>query len=45
LERHRAMQHRGLVLYAGTAAAFICAAIVILALQGTISQFVRGLLA
>jgi len=45
LERRRATQQRGVVLYVGTAVAFVCAAIAIMALQGTISQFVRGLLA
>jgi polysaccharide chain length determinant protein (PEP-CTERM system associated) len=45
LQKHRAMQHRGLVLYVGTAAALVCTTIAILALQGTISQYVRVLLA
>jgi capsule polysaccharide export protein KpsE/RkpR len=45
LEKNRAMQHRGLVLYVGTAAALICTTIAILALQGTISHYVRGMLA
>ena len=43
--KHRATQHRSLVLYVGTATAFVCAAIALLALQGMISQLVRGLLA
>jgi protein tyrosine kinase modulator len=44
LQKYRATQHRGLVLYVGTTAAFVCAAITVLALQATISQLVRGLL-
>jgi polysaccharide chain length determinant protein (PEP-CTERM system associated) len=45
LEKRRAKQHRGLVLYAGTTVAFVCAAVAVLVLQGAISQLVRGLLA
>jgi polysaccharide chain length determinant protein (PEP-CTERM system associated) len=43
LEKHRAKQHRSVILYVGTAAALVSVAITVLVLQDTIAQFVRGL--
>jgi uncharacterized protein involved in exopolysaccharide biosynthesis len=45
LEKYRAKQHRSVLLYVGTAAAFVSVTIAILVLQGAISELVRGLLA
>jgi polysaccharide chain length determinant protein (PEP-CTERM system associated) len=45
LQKHRTEQYRGVIVYAGTAAALLLTAILVVALQGTISHFVRGLMA
>ena len=45
LDRHRAKRTRAALLYVGTAAALVFAAIAILVLQGSITQLVRDVLA
>ena len=45
LEKYRAVEHRGVVLYAGAAVALVVLGGVVLAMQRYISQFIHGLVA